>query len=112
MILRKNYILITVAFLSIFFAKMFISGAPVFFKCIDKEIMKSVIMQIELEHSSEGDSKSSIKYNDYKLIDFFSPISSFTILSDVGVKNSFIDHYKRYFNPFHPTVPTPPPNFC
>jgi hypothetical protein len=92
---------------------MGISGAPVFFSHIDQKIMNSVIMQIEVEHSAEGDSaKKALKYGDYKLIDFNSSIDHFTILSHFGIKNSFIEHHKRYFNPYHPSVPTPPPNPC
>ncbi|TDQ07571.1 hypothetical protein [Pedobacter metabolipauper] len=113
MFLRKYRIFIFVTFLSIFLAKMIISGAPVFFTHIDKNIMNSVIMQIEHEHSSDGDSgKTGIKFTDYKLIEFYHVDSFETILSHFGISNSFIDHFKRYVDPFHPTVPTPPPNFC
>jgi hypothetical protein len=112
MFLRKYRILIVMIFLNVFMAKMMISGAPVFFSHIDKEIMNSVIMQIELEHSADGDAgKVKVKLCDYK-IDFHYDYCFTTTLIQVGVSNSFIDHFKRYVDPFHPSVPTPPPNPC
>lgn len=113
MFLRKYKGLIVAAFISIFFIKMGISGAPVFFSGIDQGIMISVIMQIEVEHQSDGDStKKALKYGEYKLIDFNSSVDHFNILSHFGINNSFIEHHKRYVNSFHPSVPTPPPNHC
>ncbi|ETZ19988.1 MULTISPECIES: hypothetical protein [Pedobacter] len=110
MFLRKYRILIVITFLSIFSAKMVISGAPVFFSHIDKNIMISVIMQIEAEHSSDGDpGKAKVKLFDYK-IDFQHDYVWSSVLHLYGIKNSFIDNFKRYFDPFHPSVPTPPPN--
>lgn len=112
MFLRKYRILIVIAFLSIFSAKMMISGAPVFFGHIDKEIMNSVIMQIELEHSADGDGgKAKVKLCDYK-VDFHYDYNFSAELVVVRISNSFIDHFKRYVDPYHPSVPTPPPNFC
>ncbi|HKG05298.1 MAG TPA: hypothetical protein VKB19_02515 [Pedobacter sp.] len=100
------------AFLFVFSAKMVISGAPVFLSHIDKEIMNSVIMQIELEHSADGDSgKVKVKLCDYK-VDFHYDYNFSTELIQTGISNSFIDHFKRYVDPFHPSVPTPPPNLC
>jgi hypothetical protein len=112
MFLRKYRLLIIIAFLGIFSAKMVISGAPVFFNHIDKEIMNAVIMQIEVEHSADGDSgKAKVKLCDYK-IDLHYDYSFLAVLSHFGINNSFIDHFKRYVDPFHPSVPTPPPNHC
>ena len=113
MFLRKYRVLIVITFLSIFSAKMIISGAPVFFSHIDKSMMNAVIMQIEQEHSSDGDSgKTGLKFTDYKLIEFVQIDTYVTILSHFGISNSFIDHFKRHVDPYHPSVPTPPPNFC
>lgn len=112
MFLRKYRVLIVIAFLGIFSAKMVISGAPVFFMHIDKEMMNAVIMQIE-QHSTDGDSgKNSLKYSDYKLIDFYQVDTYITILNHFGISNSFIDHFKRHVDSYYPSVPTPPPNFC
>jgi len=111
MFLRKYRILIVAAFLCIFSAKMAISGAPVFLAHLDKDIMNAVIMQIELEHSADGEggAKAKIKLCDYK-VDFHYEYNFSTEQIQVGVSNSFIDHFKRYVDPFHPSVPTPPPN--
>lgn len=113
MILRKYRLLIIITFLGIFCVKMVISGAPVFFSDIHKESIKSVIMQIEVEHSADGDSgKAKVNICDYKMIDLYHTVNFIAILSHFGISNSYIDHFKRYVDPFHPSVPTPPPNFC
>jgi len=111
MFIRKYRLSIVIAFLGIFFVKMVISGAPVFFGKIDKDVMKSVIMQLELEHESDGDSgKVTVKYIDYKFNFHFDPLYV-PLVYHFNIKNCFIDHFKRYVNPYHPSVPTPPPNF-
>lgn len=111
MFLRKYKICIVIAFLGIFSAKMIISGAPVFLLHVDKQIMNAVIMQIEQEHSSDGDSgKTGLKYTDYKLVEFHQIDTFVTVLTHFGITNSFIEHSKRYVDPYHPSVPTPPPN--
>ena len=110
MFIRKYRLLIVIAFLGIFFVKMMISGAPVFFAKIDKDVMKSVIMQLELEHECDGDSgKVTVKYVDYKFNFNFDPLYV-PLVYHFNIKNSLIDHFKRYVNPYHPSVPTPPPN--
>lgn len=110
MFIRKYRISIIIAFLAIFSAKMMISGAPLFFNQIDKEIMKAVIMQIEVEHSADNDSgKAKVKICDFK-IDLYYDYSFAAVLSIYGINSSFIEHFKRYVDPFHPSVPTPPPN--
>jgi len=89
---------------------MVISAAPVF-TCIDRNTIKSVILQLEQEHSSEGDTtKDLLKSFDYKHIDFHYSYIYIPLLKDVGIKNCYIDHFKRYVDPYHPIVPTPPPN--
>ena len=110
MFVRKYNLLIVIAFLGIFFAKMVISGAPVFFAQMDKDTMKSVIMQLEMEQESDGDtSKVTLKYVDSKFNFHFDPLAV-PMLFHFKINNDFIDHNKRYIDPYHPTVPTPPPN--
>lgn len=112
MFLRKYRLHIIIAFLGIFSVKMMISGAPVFFNHIDKEIMNSVIMQIEVEHSADGETgKVKVKLCDFR-IDMHYDYSFLAILSHYGIKSSFLDHFRRHVDPFHPSVPTPPPNVC
>jgi len=109
--LRKYRLWVVIAFLGIFSAKMIISGAPVFFSNLDKNLMSAVIMQLENENHGDDQGKSVKKYVDHKLMFHrvdFQDASLFTIQ---GIKNSFIDHFRRYVDPFHPSVPTPPPNF-
>jgi len=111
MLLRKHRILIVIAFMSIFTSKMVISGAPVFFAQLDKSLMNAVIMQLEAENSGDDASKSSIKFVDQKLMFHFYELTYHPVSMETGVTNSFIDHSRRYVDPYHPSVPTPPPNF-
>jgi len=112
MFLYKYRLHIVVAFLSIFTMKMLISAAPVFVGHIDKKTIKSVIMQLEQEHSAEGDScKDLLKLLDYKSVYLHYHFIYIPLLQEFGIKNCYIDHFKRYVDPYHPSVPTPPPNF-
>lgn len=111
MLLKLRRIAIAFTFLSIFAAKMFISGAPVFFSSLDKRLMSTVIMQLEEERKGET-GKDSVKFADQKLLfDKYEMIYQ-PIVEYVSVPNSFIEHAKRYIGTYHPAVPTPPPNFC
>jgi len=111
MFLRKYRILIVIAFMGIFSAKMVISGAPVFFAHLDKNLMNAVIMQLEVENQGDDTGKGSIKFADHKLMFQRYDLIYVPVLIDFGITNSFIDHSRRYVDPYHPLVPTPPPNF-
>jgi len=111
MFLRKYRIFIVIAFMGIFTAKMVISGAPLFFAQLDKNLMNAVIMQLESENHGDDTSKSIVKFVDQKLIFHRFDLNYTPLLVMQGVKNSFIEHFRRYVDPFHPSVPTPPPNF-
>ncbi len=111
MFLRKYRIFIVLAFMGIFTAKMVISGAPVFFTHLDKNLMNAVIMQLENENSADETGKTSIKFVDQKLMFQRYDLNYIPLLISQGIKNSFIDHSRRHVNPYHPSVPTPPPNF-
>jgi hypothetical protein len=111
MSLRKYRVILVVAFLSIFTVKMGISAAPVFFNHLDKELMKSVIMQIEQEHEADGDSSKVLKFVEFKLINHNYAFVYLPTVYSIGIDNNFVDHNKRYVNPYHPSVPTPPPDF-
>lgn len=97
--------------MGIFTAKMVISGAPVFFAHLDKSLMNAVIMQLEVENNGDDAAKSSVKFADHKLMFQRYDLTYVPVIIDYGVSNSFIDHVKRYVDPYHPSVPTPPPNF-
>jgi hypothetical protein len=108
---RKHKLFVVMTFLSIFCAKMLISAAPVFLKHMDKELINSVIMQVELEHGSDGDSGKMVKFIDHKIISH--TYATFVpLVFNFMISNQFLNHSKRYVNPYHPSVPTPPPNFC
>lgn len=99
--------------MGIFIAKMAISGAPLFFSSSDSEIMNAVIMQVELEHGNGQEKGKDIsKLGEIKLFGFDSSFSNYDFPDfNTVIKNSFIEHYKRYVDPHYPSVPTPPPNF-
>jgi hypothetical protein len=97
-------------FISIFTLKMISSAMPLFI-CLDKCTVKSFILEQEQEHGTEGDSsKDLLKYTDYKYADIHCSYIYVPLLQECGIKNCYIDHSKRYVNPYHPSVPTPPPN--
>lgn len=112
MFLRKYRILIVMTFMGIFMSKMVISGAPVFFSHLDKDLMNAVIMQLESENHGDDPGKSSVKFVEQKLMFHRVDLNYIPQLIAQGIKNSFIDHSRRYVDPYHPSVPTPPPNFA
>lgn len=111
MSLRKYRFLLAIAFLCIFASKMVISAAPLFLKHLDDDFMVSVIMQLENENSADEGGKSTMKYVDYKLMFHRYELTYVHLELDCGVLSSFIEHSRRYVDPYHPSVPTPPPNF-
>jgi len=108
MLLYKYRLYIFIALLSIFTTKMLVSALPVFF-CQDRLLTKSFMLGQEQEQSAEGESKDVKKSIDFKA-DLHQTYIHVPVLMEYGVKNCFIDHSKRYVNPYHPSVPTPPPN--
>ena len=72
--------------------------------------MNDVIMQVEVEHGTENDSGKSVKMLDCKHGTSFHPRLLCLLRYHFYVNNSYIAHFKRYVDPFHPAVPTPPPN--
>lgn len=107
---RKYQFFVAIIFLSVFCAKMVISAAPVFLQKMDKELVNSVIMQVELEHGSDNETGKTVKYVDFKIINH-TYNTYIPVVYDFMLTNSFLKHSKRYVNPYHPSVPTPPPNF-
>lgn len=111
MLLRKYRLLIAIAFMGVFATKMVISGAPIIFSHLDKSLMNAVIMQLEVEHNGDETQKTSLKFVEYKQFFQRFDLSYVALEIDYGVTNSFIEHSRRYVDPYHPSVPTPPPNF-
>jgi hypothetical protein len=108
--IRKYKMLLVLSFISIFAAKMIISGAPVFFSHFDGRFMNSVIMQLETENHGDDAGKSSVKFSEQKLFLQKFDLTYVCLELEYGVTNSFIEHSRRYVDPYHPLVPTPPPN--
>lgn len=108
---KRNQLYVVLTFFSIFCAKMLISAAPVFLQHMDKDLINTVIMQVELEQGSDGDTGKTLKYIDYKIISHIYT-AYVPIIFTFKINNEFLNHSKRYVNPYHPSVPTPPPNFC
>src|SRR5690606_26760147 len=108
---RFKQFLISIAFLSIFAVKMGISVAPVVFY-LDKEVVLSVILQLELEnHSKDGGLDTSkdllkafSKASNCSLIDLH-PILPFNLKN----LSKYHTNANRYIASFYPSVPTPPP---
>lgn len=109
--LTKYKFLIVVAFMGIFASKMIISGAPVFLSHFDDQFMVSVIMQLENENHGDDTGKSHLKNIDYKTVNHKHDFNVVNLDINYGVSNAFIEHSRRYVDPYHPSVPTPPPNF-
>jgi len=107
--LYKYPLCIFIFFMSVFTLKMVVSAVPVFI-CLDKCSAKSMMLSLEQEHGSEGDSKDLLKYTDYRSADIHYSYIYIPLLQESGIRNCYIDHSKRYVNPYHPSVPTPPPN--
>jgi hypothetical protein len=111
--MKTNYITVgySLFFLIIFFIKMSITTAPIFFS-LDKKVINAVIMQLELENNSkENPAEAKDNANFFKKgIDFIHcknfEIAQLLILDDIDYH--FI--YKQYIKTFFPRVPTPPPN--
>ncbi|WP_432710279.1 hypothetical protein [Pedobacter sp.] len=107
---KRDKISIVLAFLGIFLVKMVICVAPVFINQFDKQTINDVIMQVELEHGADTDTGKNFKVADIKLTDYLSTYHYIPLRYHFQVDNSYIEHIKRYVNPYHPMVPTPPPN--
>lgn len=109
MLLYKYRFYIITFFISIFIMKMVISAMPLII-CMDKSHEKSYSIDPEQEHPSEEGSKDLLKYPDYKASCVHYSYVFIPLLREFGIRNCYIDHSKRYVNPYHPSVPTPPPN--
>lgn len=98
----------SIIFLTIFFAKMFISIAPLIAISLDAKSVHAVIMQLEIEHgTSKGEGKVKEIVKDY--CQRYDSIMVAGQEQQLHLKlllvNSSIHHQG-----FYPSVPTPPPN--
>jgi hypothetical protein len=109
MLLYKYRLHLVMVLFSIFTAKLLVSAMPV---CIsqDRTNVKSFALELDQEHGTEGEAKELLKQLDYRIADVHCHYHYLPLLQEYGIRNSFIDHSKRYVDPYHPAVPTPPPN--
>jgi len=98
-------------FFAIFFAKMFISTAPIFTQGFDRDTLLQVVLQLEIENnngkSGLGDQVKDIFAKDYPKS---TVLYSLQPPAHLIVHSNFIDDDARHIPAFYPSVPTPPPN--
>ncbi|MEO6149808.1 MAG: hypothetical protein ABIN95_13605 [Mucilaginibacter sp.] len=102
-------IFVALLFITIFFAKMVISVAPVVFR-LDNKVVSAVILQLENETKSEKDTTEKDALKEKKTFDEY---YTHLVRLNVHVVEVNILHNQEnliYTNVYFPTVPTPPPN--
>ena len=97
-------------FFAIFFAKMFISTAPIFIQQFDRDTLLQVVMQLEIEsHSSKGadQTKETLTKGEwlsgFNKFTFSRPLINLELIRYAQLRDFPIQA-------FYPSVPTPPPN--
>lgn len=105
--IKKN---ISMVFLFVFFAKMVISVMPLF-SFVDSKMAVAVIMQLEHENKTDKDDfekdffKGKKGFDEHTLTAFvFKPLASMESNALQTLEHTLL------VRPFHPVVPTPPPN--
>jgi hypothetical protein len=106
---RKFKVFAAVLFITIFFAKMVISVAPVIFR-LDNKTVSAVILQLENETKSEKDTTEKDCLKEKKTFDEY-----YTHLEHINIHVHEVNilHNQEtliYDNVYFPTIPTPPPN--
>ena len=106
---RKFKILTALLFITIFFAKIAISVAPVILS-LDNKVVSAVILQLENETKSEKESPDKEDFKEKKTFDEY---YSHLVHINMHVIEINILHNQEdliYRNIYFPSVPTPPPN--
>lgn len=98
-------------FFAIFFAKMFISTAPIFINQFDREALLQVVLQLEIENNN-GKSGIGDQMKDIFAKDYPKSIAIFSLQppTDLTTQATFVGDDARHIRAFYPAVPTPPPN--
>lgn len=98
-------------FFAIFFAKMAISTAPIFFQNFDKEALLQVVLQLEIENNN-GKSGLGDQVKDVFAKGYFKLANTISLQppADYTIEANIITNDARHIRAFYPTVPTPPPN--
>ncbi len=107
---RKNRILCSLFFFSIFFTKMTISALPICSADYDSKTIVSVIMQLEIENQNNGGDIVKDIFTKY----YNASWSSSHIMAPIRYLafTNYIPDDARDIRAYFPAVPTPPPNYC
>ncbi|HMR18320.1 MAG TPA: hypothetical protein PKA53_03385 [Sphingobacterium sp.] len=97
----------------VFFTKMLISGTPIFVNVLDKGTVLQVVMQLEIELTTNNGNSMNEDLHEHG-VKVFKPDSIDYIGFNPTVENSgktrnYLKNEKDICS-FHPSVPTPPPN--
>ncbi len=110
--MKKEFskILFSYVFLTIFFAKMVISVAPLIAVHLDSGLVHAVIMQLEIEnHSTKSSDSAKETLNKGEWLTGLSKFKFSTPQVDIASsEHVFLRNYP--IQAFYPSVPTPPPN--
>lgn len=97
----------------VFFSKMLISATPMFIDVLDKGTILMVVLQVELELTSNNSNANNEDLHEHGVkifkpdsIDYF--IFNPTIYNNNKQRNYLCN--EKLISYFHPSVPTPPPN--
>jgi len=108
--MTRNKSLIIVLFSSIFFVKVALCLATIYFQCNNEKLMNSLIMQVEIEHEDHSNDNikdvfaKEIKYTNLHVF------ISFNYKQYNSYINSYIDFSNFYpINSNYTDVVTPPP---
>jgi hypothetical protein len=105
--IRKN---ISMIFLFVFFTKMVISVMPLF-SFLDSKIAAAVIMQLEHENKTDKDDLEKDAAKEKKSFDEHT-IAAFEFRPMRLHESNTLNNLEKTLlvQPYHPIVPTPPPN--
>ena len=105
--IKKN---IRMIFLTIFFIKMVISVMPLF-SFMDSKIAAAVIMQLEHENKTDKDDLEKDAAKEKKSFDEHT-IAAFEFRPLQLLESNALHNLEKTLlvQPYHPIVPTPPPN--
>lgn len=97
----------------VFFTKMLISGTPMFVDVLDKHTVLQVVMQLEIELTSNNTNSTNEDLHEHGVKVFKPDSIDYIGLNPTTENNGKTRNYLRNEKSicsFHPSVPTPPPN--
>lgn len=97
----------------IFFTKMLISATPMFVNIIDKDTILQVVLQLEIENTSQNPNSNLEDLHEHG-VKVFKPDSvdfvNFALMMESNTKKKNYLKNEKGLHAFDPKVPTPPPN--